>query len=292
VDGNAKRIKILHNEISQLGTDFKDGNAHGIAFYGKHMSDIEISNNHVHDLKLGNSEAVVLNGDVQDFVIRHNKIHDNNNIGIDLIGYENISGDDSTDFVRNGIIEQNNVYHNSSKHNPSYEGDQSAGGIYIDGAHSVVIRKNHTYKNDIGIEVASEHKNKYAQDITVEANTVYKNAYTGIAIGGYAADVGGVKRVKLLKNEMKGNDTLNDQGGELLIQHHVYQLNVKQNVFETANEGYFIVKDNRSGRDFAIKQNTYKGRGNYYWIWNRKEIDQFRKYQKLTHETGHIEDTR
>jgi len=34
------------------------------------------------------SESMVLNGNVEHFVVSHNKVHDNDNIGIDFIGFE------------------------------------------------------------------------------------------------------------------------------------------------------------------------------------------------------------
>jgi hypothetical protein len=42
----------------------------------------------VHHLKTGSSESLVVNGNVTNFRITHNVVHDNNNIGIDVIGFE------------------------------------------------------------------------------------------------------------------------------------------------------------------------------------------------------------
>ncbi|WP_275292632.1 right-handed parallel beta-helix repeat-containing protein, partial [Klebsiella pneumoniae] len=83
-------------------------------------------------------------------------------------------------------------------HNPSYNGDQSAAGIYIDGGENIVISDNISANNDIGIEIASEHKNKNAVNILVKKNIIKNNGYTGIAIGGYNQTMGGGKKIRLL----------------------------------------------------------------------------------------------
>ena len=43
--------------------------------------------NELRDLVLGNSEAMVLNGNVNGFEVRENFVHDCNNLGIDFIGF-------------------------------------------------------------------------------------------------------------------------------------------------------------------------------------------------------------
>ncbi|MBS4161264.1 DUF1565 domain-containing protein, partial [Klebsiella pneumoniae] len=177
VSGSSSHITIKNNHVRDIKTTADDGNAHGIAVYGTgSMKDIKIEDNTVEKLTLGASEAVVLNGNIDGFTISGNVVRDNNNIGIDLIGYEGTA--DQSDFVRNGAVENNTVYHNSTYGNPAYGDDYSAGGIYVDGGQNIDIKKNTVYGNDIGIEATSEHKGKYADDIQITGNTVYENAYT------------------------------------------------------------------------------------------------------------------
>ena len=68
---------------------------HGINFYAynelKAVSDIIIENCEVYDCECGSSESVVLNGNIDGFLIAGNRIHDNNNIGIDMIGFEGLA---------------------------------------------------------------------------------------------------------------------------------------------------------------------------------------------------------
>ncbi len=99
-------------------------------------SHIEISNNYIHhieaNVKNGNAHGIAVNGNVDSFEVINNKVHDNNNIGIVLIGHEGVSPVAALDQARNEIIRNNIVHHNSSITNTSYY-EYSADGIYVDG---------------------------------------------------------------------------------------------------------------------------------------------------------------
>src|SRR5207244_4263517 len=95
--GHDDSITLAHNHVHHLGNDNTtlgsfDINAHGIAVYGRDpsrsISRLRIVGNEVDHLKLGASEAVVVNGNVRGWSILRNRIHHVNNIGIDAIGYE------------------------------------------------------------------------------------------------------------------------------------------------------------------------------------------------------------
>ena len=59
----------------------------------------------------------VLNGNVDGFTVSHNLVHDNDNIGIDFIGFEG-NGPATLDQARNGRCFGNRVYNISSAANP------------------------------------------------------------------------------------------------------------------------------------------------------------------------------
>ena len=97
VTGSGNAISLRNNHIYDLGNDnptlgSMDMNAHGIAVYGrdasKPISNVSIVGNQLDHLVLGASESLVLNGNVDGWAITDNDIHDNNNIGIDAIGFE------------------------------------------------------------------------------------------------------------------------------------------------------------------------------------------------------------
>lgn len=102
VTGSGSGIVLRGNHVHHLGNDngtmgSYDMNAHGIAIYGrdvtKSISDVQVVGNELDHLVLGASESLVVNGNVDDWSITDNNIHDNNNIGIDAIGFEGtISG--------------------------------------------------------------------------------------------------------------------------------------------------------------------------------------------------------
>ncbi len=208
VTNSADNITINNCHIYDMGCEYTPDtyektkfNAHGIIVSGDDLDDpcsnINISGCNLHDLVLGNSEALVLNGNVDGFTISGNTVHDCDNIGIDVIGYENICVDDepvpeeSDDRARNGSVINNHVYNISSGDNLTYrksvkkKPDPCAGGIYVDGGHDVTISNNYVGNSDIGIELASEHLGGTTRKITVTNNIlVNNNSLGGISIGG------------------------------------------------------------------------------------------------------------
>ena len=147
---------------------------HGINVYAFNdkapVADLTIEGCEVYDCECGSSESLVLNGNIDGFLIAENTVHDNNNIGIDMIGFEGLAmhpEEDSSrnpydaDQVRNGICRDNVIYNISTEGNPAYfedgEYDLCAGGIYVDGGRDIEICDNFIYRCDIGVEVATEH---------------------------------------------------------------------------------------------------------------------------------------
>jgi hypothetical protein len=158
ISGAGGFIEIKNNYIHDIETRFAGktgGDAHGIVVYGtaapESIHDIVIEGNRLSNLRLGSSEAIALNGNVEHFGVFDNEVHDSNNIGIVAIGFEGISPIPKYDRARNGTIRGNKVYNVSSYGNPAYGNEYSAGGIYVDGGKDIVIEGNDTYHNDIGI---------------------------------------------------------------------------------------------------------------------------------------------
>ncbi|MGN9863800.1 DUF1565 domain-containing protein [Bacillus swezeyi] len=283
VSGSSSHITIKNNHVRDIETTADEGNAHGIAVYGTgSMKDIKIEGNTVEKLTLGASEAVVLNGNIDGFTIAGNVVRDNNNIGIDLIGYEGTA--DRNDFVRNGVVENNTVSHNSTYGNPAYGDDYSAGGIYVDGGQSIDIKKNKVYGNDIGIEATSEHKGKYAADIQITDNTVYQNAYTGISIGGYDKERGGTIDSVISHNIVYRNDTKGLYGGQLLLQYDTKNNKIEKNIMTASDSRLFIANDFVKNEGNRVNHNVYHKEAGKdgLWIWKKNEYDSFSSYQNAT----------
>jgi len=243
ISGADNGVQILNNTITNITTGSEqNGNAFGISAYGTETTPINglvISGNTVYGLKTGNSETVNVDGNVTNFTITNNLIHDNDNIGIDAIGGEGV-GPSGSDYARYGEISGNTVYNISAIHNPG-EGDQyDADGIYCDTCAYVVIERNLVYACDLNIEVASEHSGKVSQYVTVRNNVVYNGNSVGISIGGYASNVGGSDYVAIVNNTLFEDDTADTGSGEFQVQYYATNNLFENNAVYATSQGLFI----------------------------------------------------
>lgn len=203
---------------------------HGIAVYAGNdlapVKDLTVKDCQVYDCLCGDSESLVLNGNIDGFRISGNVIHDNNNIGIDMIGfegtaehpegagYENLSDED---FARNGRCTENIVYNISAEGNPAYledgEYDLCADGIYVDGGQDIEIDRNFVFNCDIGLEVATEHSPDDNELFKVSGVKVHDNVvadcqgWCGFCFGGYDRDLGFTEECEFANNTFVDNAT-------------------------------------------------------------------------------------
>ncbi|MCL1983407.1 MAG: dockerin type I domain-containing protein [Clostridiales bacterium] len=214
---------------------------HAISVYARNynapISNFVLDGNKVHFSRCGSSEAVVLNGNVDGFAVSNNLIHNNNNIGLDLIGGENTarlpSGDtgfddrSKYDCARHGLVFNNVIFSSRTINNTAYwaEGsagnvngihfssdyDSSSGGIYVDGGQYIDIFNNLVWDNDIGIEVATEHResdNFYVRGVKVHDNLIASTTgWVGLAFGGYSSTLGYTEQCEFTNNIFYGNGT-------------------------------------------------------------------------------------
>ena len=238
VIGSGSHIELLKNNVHHIENNFEGrdapgqgGNAFGIAVYGTDaktpITDLIIDGNEVHHLKTGSSESLVVNGNVTNFRITRNVVHDNNNIGIDVIGFERTAPDPAVDQARDGIVSGNLVYSITSRGNPAYRNDESSDGIYVDGGTRILIERNIIHNVDFGIELASEHKDRATSYITARNNLVYHCHTAGVSIGGYASERGHTVHSTVVNNTLYENDTSATGSGEFQM-----QWNMADNIFE------------------------------------------------------------
>jgi hypothetical protein len=159
--------------------------------------------------------------------ITHNIVHDNNNIGIDIIGFEHTSPDPAVDQARDGLVSGNLVYNITSRGNPAYRNDESSDGIYVDGGTRILIERNVVHDVDFGIELASEHRDRATSYITARNNLIYHSQTAGISIGGYAPNRGHTEHCIVVNNTLYENDTSATRSGEFQM-----QWNMADNIFE------------------------------------------------------------
>ncbi|QDY82696.1 DUF5123 domain-containing protein [Paenibacillus polymyxa] len=289
------KIHDIKNTATPTGKDRLGRDAHGIAVYGTKapasIHNLTINGNELYNLVLGSSEAVVLNGNVDGFAVTSNLIHDNDNIGIDLIGFEGTASNTTYDQARNGLVKSNRVYNNSVRNNPSYKSnDNSAGGIYVDGGKESIIEQNYSYNNDIGVEIASEHVGKATSNITVRSNVIYNNRLTGIAMGGYDDERGSTVNCKIVNNTVYKNDTFDDGSGQLLVQYNTRNNVIKNNIFVASSTDVLIYNGNTKNTSNIVDYNLYfapSGNSEANWIWKNKEYVGFSAYKSGTGNDTH-----
>src|SRR3984957_14800458 len=135
VTGSGSGVQLLNNLVHNITTTSeKNGNAFGIAVYGTSstpITDITISGNQIYSLKTGESETMNVDGNVTYFSITNNVVHDNDNIGIDAIGFEGV-GPTGFDQASHGEISGNTVYNISGINNPGEGNSYDADGLYCD----------------------------------------------------------------------------------------------------------------------------------------------------------------
>ncbi|AUS26820.1 right-handed parallel beta-helix repeat-containing protein [Paenibacillus sp. P2(2022)] len=289
------KIHDIKNTATPTGKDRLGRDAHGIAVYGTKapasIHNLTISGNELYNLVLGSSESLVLNGNVNGFAVTSNLIHDNDNIGIDLIGFEGTAPNTAFDQVRNGLVKGNRVYNNSVRNNPSYKSDDnSAGGIYVDGGKDNIIEQNYSYNNDIGVEIASEHAGKATSNITVRSNVIYNNRLTGIAMGAYDDERGSTVNSKIVNNTLYKNDTLDDGSGQLLVQYDTRNNVIKNNIFVASSTDVLIYNGYTQNSGNVVDYNLYfapGGSSGANWTWKDKEYTGFATYKSGTGNDAH-----
>lgn len=294
VTGESDHIEIRGNNIHHIAYNAKRGNAFGIAIYGTSpthpISGVVIDGNNVHHLKTGNSESVALNGNVTNFEVTNNTVHDNNNIGIVFIGFEDTCPDLAQDQARDGVCRGNTVWNINSYGNPAYGRHYSAGGIYVDGGTRVLIERNVSHHNDIGVELASEHANRATSAVTLRDNFVYRNRIVGLFMGGYDALRGSCTDCKVTNNTFFQNDTKRDGNGEIAFQHFVTGNTVTQNIFVAGPQSLLFGNPTTTNNSNVLDWNLYfapDGSADSEWQWKNSVRTGFADWQSLSQQDAH-----
>jgi hypothetical protein len=286
----SKSAIIVHD----IENSCKHCGAHGIAVYGRDpnssINNITIDRNEVSNGKFGWSESLVLNGNVEKFVVSNNKVHDNDNIGIDFIGFEGENSNPAVDRARDGTVTGNLVYNIDSYPNPAYGGERSADGIYVDGGTNIIIERNIVHHANIGIELASEHAGKDTSYITLRNNFIYSNTQTGIAIGGYDTERGSTIGCVIVNNTLFNNYTQGDWGAELYIQYDTQNNVVKNNIIYANAFKRYIESWSAVMSGNVVDYNLYyaaDGGTSGTWIWKNITYNTFAAYQQASSNDTH-----
>jgi hypothetical protein len=306
VMGSGSHIELLKNNVHHIEQTFNGrdrpgsgGNGFGIAVYGTDaktpISELVIDGNEVHHLQTGSSESLVVNGNVTNFRITHNVVHDNNNIGIDVIGFERTAPDPAVDQARDGVVSGNLVYNITSRGNPAYGDEQNSDGIYVDGGTRVLIEKNVMHDVDFGIELASEHKDRATSYITARNNLIYHSHTAGVSIGGYAPERGHTDHCTVVNNTLYENDTSGTGSGEFQMQWNMADDIFENNIVYAGSRCLIAVKKSQTDKDHppvVIDHNLYycaSGSKASKWEQFPSQVTGFEQYVQATGNDRHSE---
>lgn len=266
-DVTLRRLKV--GRIRQ--TSKKDGDAHGIAVYGTDgktpWSRVTIEGCEIFECLLGSSEALVLNGNIDGFLVSGNTVRDCNNIGIDVIGLEKTAP--ANDQPRHGRVVGNKVFNITSFGNPAYGEERSAAGIYVDGARDLVLERNLVHHCDYGIEVGCENPGTVTE-VVVRSNLLVRNGVAGLIFGGYDAERGSVERCLFANNTLWGNDTTSSGSGEIVVQKAKDNV-LRHNLIVPGAAGLAITNPFASTGNRA-DWNVYGGKDPKF-TWQEKELE-------------------
>lgn len=288
------RIHTIHQNNTKKHNF--NANAHGIAVYGNSKAPISgliVENCQLYNLRLGASEALVLNGNVTNFQILNNTVRDCNNIGIDLIGYEGTNRNPELDRARDGVVQGNKVYNIDSSTNPAYGGGLTTGGgvrcaagIYIDGGTRILVERNEVYQCNIGVELASEHAWGTTDFITLRNNVLRQNQVTGLSLGGYDSKRGATRDCTITNNTIVLNDTTTSWSGQIQFQHYVSRCILRNNVVVAPSRTkQMIIGEAAFGTGNVIDYNLYHADGastrNLEFVAGGKSYTTLEKWQAL-----------
>ncbi len=269
VIGTNSNIEIAENKVHNIRHNNEctgcGVGAHGIGVFGNTIGGIKnitLRDNQVYNNILQSSEAFVINGNVSNFIVKDNYVHDNNNIGFDFIGYEGECGScpEAIDRVRNGLVTGNIAENNSSTNNPWYSGEASAGGFYVDGGTHIIFDRNISTGNDLGFEFASEKQGKKTENIIMSNNLVYKNTQLGVAMGGYNANsTGSAENIAITNNTFYKNDA--GWGAEITFQYKVKNTRIANNIIvgSTGVGDNYEGLNNSGNTDIVFNKNLWWG---------------------------------
>lgn len=285
-DGYGTGIELLDCKFSNISISSdashpvtNNTNQPVVSFVGddteKPLTELLIQNIEVYNCRPGYSECISLNGNVSDFVIANNSVHDNANIGIDIIGNYGTCETPELDHARNGIIKNNVCYNN-------YSPVSTAGGIYVDGGHDIVIENNILYNNDYGAEIGCE-ENGTTENIIFKNNIIYNNTKAGMALGGYNEDTSGtVINAKIYNNTFYNNDTDASGNGELFLT--LFENgSIYNNIFHLSDNN-FLMSCTRAQPNLKMDYNLIyckDGKKDVFVYWLTKDVKGFNKILRI-----------
>lgn len=175
-----------------------------------------------------------MTGNVENFLLKSNIVHDITNIGIDIAGhYTSTGAPANVNYARKGTVRSCTVYNCHS-----LSGDICA-GIYVDGASDLIIEGNRSYRNDVGYSIGCEQPNKIAQLIRLRDNIATDNKRCGLYLGS-GTTTSTVQNCTVTNNTFAQNFSDSGEGAEVILQRSS-NCQLKQNIFLPRRPNCFAV---------------------------------------------------
>jgi hypothetical protein len=295
--GAGSYVQILNNHIHNIaatGNACNSANGLAVAIYGQQapasINHLTFSGNEVDHNTTGCSETVTVNGNVQYWVEAHNLIHDDNNIGMDFIGFEGVSPNSSYDQARDGWNFANTIYNISSSNNPVYTSScWCADGFYADGGTRIIVERDLVHDVDIN-EAASEHSGHTSSYVTIRNNVIYNMNAPGLSIGGYASKVGGSDHIVLVNNTLYNDSRKVSGQGEFQIQYHATNNIFDNNVVYATQSLLLNDYTSSSASPATLDHNDWfyaSGASAAMFTWQKRSITGYSTYQSTSGQDAH-----
>ena len=287
VNEGSGNITLRKNKIYNIEHNVKpeDGRSgHGIEIIGNTsiaMKNILVEENEIHDCNTGYSENLTINGYVDGFIIRKNKIYNAENIGIDAAGGYWANPTPAFNYARNGIISDNELYNIDMTTGPvGGSTGHGAIGIYVDGARNITVERNNIRECDRGIGIVSENDAYPTSNCIVRNNFVANCWRTGIYLGGYLNYTsGGTNDCYVINNTLYFNNKVlghfGEIEGEIRLTERCNNNVIKNNIVYGRPVDVMVHKYTATGTNNTIDHNLYYTTGTAKWIWNGTEYTSY-----------------
>lgn len=296
VNGTSAHIRIIGNHIHHIENNAAPEagrSGHAIEVLGSATSaitDVLIEGNEIHDCNTGYSENLTINGYVDGFVVRRNKVYNGENIGIVAAGGYAGNPDPARNYARNGLITENEVYaiDGTTGPIPAYAENRGAIGIYVDGAQGIIVERNHVHHNDRGIGIVSETDNFPTRDCIVRNNVVNDCFLTGIYLGGYIGYTGGgTRHCYVVNNTLVRNNRetgyYDEIEGEIRLTENCFDNVIANNLVYARGGSVYVHKYSGSGSGNTFDHNSYySDGGSASWIWAGAGLATFADWQSAS----------
>jgi hypothetical protein len=243
-----------NSSMTAVPTNQSLHNAHAIWVYGATASSlnaISITNCTVYNCNTGFSEGVTITGNVDNFFLNNDIVHDITNIGIDIAGHWSNPGvPANVNFARNGTVRACTVYNCKSP-------VKTAAGIYADGPSNIIIETSRSYRNGVGYSIGCEVANNNAQSILLRDNIATDNVECGLFLGSNTAG-STVLNCKITNNTFAQDYSKGGSGAEISLFNNSGSL-LRQNIFMPRTPQCYAVGmwNNPSFSNFTSSYNLY-----------------------------------